>query len=130
MYCLDSSIIIAIMRGDEELKKRLEELDNLEVEYCITTPSVMEIYKGAYKAKNREAALAAVRKFVNNVKVVNLSIVSCDLFAHDLIDLEKKGQSIPEFDVMIASIAQAEGKVLVTRDKHFERLPHLRIEIW
>jgi predicted nucleic acid-binding protein len=42
--------------------------------------------------------------------------------------LTKKGQRIDPEDTMIAGIAITNNKILVTRDKHFDRINGLKIE--
>jgi len=42
-------------------------------------------------------------------------------------DLEARGQAIPMTDVFIAALALEGGHELYTRDKHFERIPGLRL---
>jgi predicted nucleic acid-binding protein len=42
-------------------------------------------------------------------------------------DLDSRGQPIPMTDVFIAALALEGGHELYTRDKHFERIPGLRL---
>jgi len=44
--------------------------------------------------------------------------------------LEMAGTPIPENDMWIAALATRWGVTLITRDNHFNRLPHLALEMW
>ncbi|MBI2147957.1 PIN domain-containing protein [Candidatus Woesearchaeota archaeon] len=131
MYCLDTNIIIDLFRGDERLRTQLEKLKDLNVEVSMAMPSLLELYKGAYASSKKEQALQLIGDFKKSVKLLPVSEQSCVLFGMDWCLLKKKGKPVPEFDLFIASIAKAEGKIFVTRNqKHFLEIPNLKIEEW
>lgn len=45
-------------------------------------------------------------------------------------DLDARGSGIPMTDVLIAAVAIEHDHELFTRDKHFERIPGLRLYNW
>ncbi len=131
MYCLDTNIVIDIFRGDVKLKQRLEFIQRLGIEVSITFLSVAELYKGVYLSARKDESLLLVEDFLKNVISLNLSMKSCDLFGMDYGELKKKGKIVPEVDLLIASIAKAEGRIFVTRnEKHFKEIPDLKVEVW
>lgn len=52
-------------------------------------------------------------------------------FGKTKVALGKKGQTLDDFDVLIASITLSHGGVLVTNNqRHFERIEGLQLENW
>lgn len=130
MYCLDTSVVVDLFRGDKAIKAKLEEVKRFNVNVSITAPSLAELFKGAYLASRPEEAALLVRDFAKSISLLELSKKSCELFGKDFAFLKKNGKPVPEFDLLIGSIAKAEGKILVTRDGHFKGIPDLRVEVW
>ncbi|MBI2970961.1 MAG: PIN domain-containing protein [Candidatus Aenigmarchaeota archaeon] len=129
MYCLDTSIIIAIFRGDKELAKKISGLDPNSIFF--TPVTLCELFKGAYKSQQKEKSLALIYDFSVNYRLLGSSARGCELFGKDFNILEKAGKPTQEFDLMMASIAKENGLVLVTRNrKHFENVQDLKLEVW
>ena len=131
MYCLDTNIVIDIFRGDESLRNKLLMIQNLGADVAVTTLTLCELYKGAYLASRRDEAIKLVKDFMKSIVLLMHSEKSCELFGLDNSLLKEKDKPVPELDLMIACVAKAEGKILVTRDrKHFELIPDLNVEVW
>ncbi|MBI2669320.1 type II toxin-antitoxin system VapC family toxin [Candidatus Woesearchaeota archaeon] len=131
MYCFDTNIAIDIFRGDRALRRKLELAQKLGVDVSITLLSLCELLKGAYLSSRRDEALALIQEFARNITLLNLSGKSCELFAMDYAYLKEKGIPLPELDLLIGSVAKAEGKIFVTRNaKHFNTIPDLKVEVW
>ena len=129
MFCLDTSIVIDIFRGDSALKKKLMQFQGQK--FCITSITLCELFKGAWKSKDKEQAVQLITDFYKSVEVLNFDVASANLFGLNNNILEKKGSKIPEADLMIASLTMANNKILVTRDtKHFKKIPELNVEVW
>lgn len=66
---------------------------------------------------------------LNNV--IPLDQAACRRAAQVYADLRRRGNLIPDADILIAGIALAGDYVLVTQNvKHFQRVPGLRVESW
>lgn len=119
MYCLDTNVIINILRGDESLREFVEEKEDI----CVTTITLCELFKGAYLSSKKEKELSMVKLFLNNVEIIGLDINSCELFGRLFLELQNKGKMTSEPDLMIASIAKAHNTTLITQDKkHFDNV--------
>lgn len=129
MYCLDSSIMVPILRGDKELKKRLDSIKAEDVSFTAIT--LCELFKGAYKSSKKEESVRFLYEILRNYRLLPLDIKSSELFGADYNELEKRGAPTQILDLMIASISKANNLILVTRNKkHFENIPDLEIEEW
>jgi len=131
MVCLDSDILIALLNGDKDAVSKVNNFESLNVPLKTTYPNLCELFKGAYKSSRAEEGVAAVERMTKSIRVVGFSTNSCKTFGFLVNDMRKKGQSIGEMDIMIASLVLSKGEVLVTRNvKHFSRIPNLKIEKW
>lgn len=129
MYCLDTDIIVSVLRGDKELKRKVESVKPEEVAFTIIT--LCELFKGAYKAKDSAAALALVHEIMRNYRLFSLNEKSAEFYGGDFNKLEREGKKTQELDLIIAGIAKSNNLVLVTRNRrHFENIPDLKLEEW
>ncbi len=128
MYCMDSDIIIAIFRGDEELKTKVLSINDA---VAITPITLCELYKGAYKAKKVQEALELINNLIINVVMLPFNREVCALYGHLHRTLESKGKPTQEFDLINASMAIINNARFVTRNiKHFENIPDIKLENW
>ncbi len=125
-YLLDTNVVIALRRREEQVLTRVAQVDRIWL-CCIV---LGELYRGALNsgrvAENlRDIGLLAAR----NV------ILPCDaLTAREYGRIKQslvvKGHPIPENDIWIAAIAVQRGLVLATRDSDFAYVDGLAFEIW
>ena len=128
---LDSSILIAMERGELELAAALKEHRDETVAISAVTAS--ELLHGAFRLKG--ARQAATEAFVHNVlrslPVLSFDLKSARIHARLAADMAAGGNTIGDRDLMIAATALACGSELVTRDRRsFPRVPGLRVVHW
>ncbi|HLC68154.1 MAG TPA: PIN domain-containing protein [archaeon] len=129
MYCLDTDIIAFILRGDEKIKKKISSVDPESI--SITTITLCELFKGAYKSSRAKENVSMVHDILRNYNLLSLNITSSEIYGMDFIKLEKEGKLTQVLDLMIASIAKANNLILITRNKKdFENIPDLKLEVW
>ncbi len=130
MYCLDTNIVIDIIRGDEKLAMRLQDILDFGNEVFITTISLCELYKGAYGHVKSDEQIKIVDEFVSNFDLLSLDKESSREFGNSYKLLENEGRITKEFDLIIASIVKVNGLTLITRDKkRFENLG-IKVKVW
>ena len=129
-YCLDTSIVIEIFRGNKEIIKKVGNLQMEEINFFVTHMTLCELYKGAFLHSKKEEKLKEIDELMLSCTILDFSIKSCKLFGEIYSDLRKSGNLIPESDLIIAAIARSNDLILVTRDKkHFENT-NVRLEVW
>ena len=120
--CLDTNIIVEIMRGNMELAekvKRVSEANGI----CITSITLAELYKGAFLSAVPDKSEKFVDNFASDFKVIDLDMVACKEFGRKFARLKKTGKLVGEMDIFIAAIAGSHGCILVTRNtKDFQNL--------
>ena len=122
---LDTSVVIAYLRGNPSLEERLRR--------CVTYVSVAvigELYFGAYKSASPARNLASVREFLQICPALPIAETTAERFGAIRAELELAGSRIPENDVWIAAAAKEYGIPLATRDRHFFAVGGLQTLKW
>ncbi|HPG58818.1 MAG TPA: PIN domain-containing protein, partial [Candidatus Wallbacteria bacterium] len=82
-----------------------------------------ELLYGAYNSEKVDENLAKIDMLKKSLKVTGLDEKSLNIYARTKAELKRKGGLIDEFDLLIASVAIANGLILVTNNKkHFDRI--------
>ncbi len=131
MVCVDTSFLIALLRRDANAEAKLELLIQ-DGEVITTTPiCACELFAGAYRSRKRDPELRRVKEFLSRMELLVFSTQACERFGRLRDELESKGTSVGDFDIMIAAIALAHSQAVLTRDvEHFEKIPGLTVETW
>ena len=131
LYCLDTNIIIDILRGDEALRSSVENAINKRNTLCINPIVLSELFKGAYLAEKSHEAVELVEDFMNGVELLDFNEQACRIFGQRYTELKRRGKQTQEADLMIGAISLAHNAVLVTRnEKDFINIFGLKIETW
>jgi tRNA(fMet)-specific endonuclease VapC len=132
MYLFDTDTITNIFkkRPSKNLFKKLKKLDRSK--QFISTITIYEIIYGAFKSPQPEYHTGKLEQILlPSVNIVGFDIKSSYICGKLHAELEQKGQSLSLADLQIASIAIANGLILVTGNtKHFERIKVLKVENW
>ena len=124
-YLLDTNIIVDHLR-----KKKIIDEKELEVGAVISIITLGELLYGVYKSDDPGKTLT---KLEENLSLLSLGIENLNYsitveFSKIKADLEKSGQRIEDFDLLIAATAKVLNLTLVTRNlDHFKRIKGLKI---
>ena len=125
--CLDTDVIIDILRGDKETINKIHELEKSNM-LATTFINLFELYSGVFLSSKKEENFNKVKNFLPMVRVLNLSHLSTLIGGQINASLKNKGKIIESRDLLIASIALIENFVLLTKNKkHFENIPGLKL---
>jgi tRNA(fMet)-specific endonuclease VapC len=111
-YLFDTDVLIAFLRGkNARLKKRMNDLLRRDIPVYMSIISLGELYVGAFKSDNTPKNIALVNSLKERVDLLELAEDTVMLYGEIEAVLEKSGQMIGDFDVLIASTAISnEGK--------------------
>ncbi len=130
MKCLDTDLLVAILRGKEEAKKEVAELDE-QAKGATTSVNAFELFFGANKSERKDENVKQASKLLERLIIFSLDLASSQKAAEISAKLVAKGETIDFREAMIAAIAVENGLTLVTRNKsHFKRVKGLQIEEW
>lgn len=131
MVCLDTSSAVDIIRGSEQIISLEEKIDESEEEITITTPTIMELSKGASLSSKAHGEKEKIHEFLSSFTILELDKESAILAGEIEADLRKKGEFIGIEDIMIAAIVIHNNEILLTRNKkHFEKIRDLKIKTY
>ena len=122
-YLLDTDVIISHINGKIPL-----EFDHVQAA-GISVITLGEVIYGFEKSKNIKKS----QQFKDLVSELSIEIFSLtesviQTFVQLKLLLEKQGQKLDEFDLLIAATALEHDLTLITANKsHFSRIPHLKL---
>jgi tRNA(fMet)-specific endonuclease VapC len=125
-YLIDTDWIIDCLYGRTEAVETLVELsaDGL----AVSLMTYGELYQGAYYARAPQSALRGLRTFLRGKRLVPLNRAIVERFGILRGDLQRRGLTIGDVDLLIAATALHHDLTLVTRNlRHFSRIADLRL---
>jgi tRNA(fMet)-specific endonuclease VapC len=127
MLVLDTTILIDALHEKREALRKIIELDESDETICITQINALELYKGAYLPTKSSEILRKTKKLLEAFVILPINDETYEWFAALSAELRSRGESIDDFDVLIAAIAMTNGAAIVSNDIHFKRIPGLRV---
>ncbi len=129
-YMLDTNICIYIIK-----KKPIEvfkKFNSLQVgDLYISSITFAELQYGVFKSRCPERNKIALASFLAPIDILPFSDNAAVLYGGIRADLERKGQIIGAYDLLIAAHALSEEVTLVTNNiKEFSRIPELSLINW
>lgn len=120
---LDTNRLTDIFRGDAALA---DSLGNCE-EVWIPLMVLGEIKAGFYGGTQRLRNETLFRQFLarETVGVLLPGRETAEQYARVFVQLKRAGTPVPDNDLWIAALALEHDLILITRDRHFERIPQL-----
>ena len=129
IYMLDTNASSAAIRGDAGLDAKLQTLDRRE--WCISTITVAEHMYGLAKKPEAVRLAELVHAFLDAANVLMWDMAAAHALGRVRADLEKRGQVIGAYDMLIAAHALSRNLILVTDNiREFTRVENLKVENW
>ena len=128
-YCLDTNVIISVMRKNSLV---IDALKNRDVEeLCVSDIVRAELYLGCLKSDHPNQERAKVDHIIDPIDWVPFGDDAVEHYASIRNELEKTGTVIGPNDLLIAATARAVGAIMVTANTgEFRRVPGLVVEDW
>lgn len=132
MYLFDTDAISQIIKSNPPIPfiKKLASIS--PAQQFITTITVGELIYGAYKSNRPDYFIEKLEKLVlQNIQILSFDEGSAKTYGKIRAEMEKKGISLSEPDMRIASIALYNNLTIVTGNvRHFSKVPMLVVENW
>jgi tRNA(fMet)-specific endonuclease VapC len=129
MFALDTDTVSYFLRGQGRVAERL----SLSDPASIGIPSIVlhELRYGMLRAGGGTRKREDLETFLAAISVLPFDARSADAAAAARVELDRMGQQIGPFDILIAGTALASGAILVTHNVgEFGRIQNLRLEDW
>jgi predicted nucleic acid-binding protein len=128
-FILDTDTCIYWLKGNENIERSIirHGLGNV----FITVITECELFYGAYKSTKKDKNLAVIEELRTRIKTLHTVSGVPSLYGKIKAELESKGQTLDDADLLISSIALLNNATLVTNNiEHFKRINGLKIENW
>ncbi|MFH0921275.1 MAG: type II toxin-antitoxin system VapC family toxin [Fibrobacterota bacterium] len=129
-YLLDTNICIYLIKKKHpEVIERLIRagLDRV----AVSAVTLAELEYGVANSSRRLEAQTALLEFILPFEILDFDSASASHYGNIRKELKDKGRLIGDMDMLIASIAMANGLIVVTNnEREFQRIPGLKIENW
>jgi len=122
---LDTNAYSFLFKGDTKVERELNTATSVHISIIVIGELLKAFKKGEFEKKNRQL----LEKFLDKpvVSIIDVHWETAEIYADLTYVLEKKGKPIPINDLWIAAHAIETGSKLITYDKHFLKIPGLRI---
>lgn len=130
MVCLDTDILVSLLRGDKAAERVIEEIEKEERILRTTAITAYELLKGASISSKPEQNTLTVKHLLSNMRAYPLSDDACEEASKIYKALQMTGRMIGEFDILIAGIVVYNNDTLVSRDEHFQLVKNLDLKTW
>jgi tRNA(fMet)-specific endonuclease VapC len=129
-YMLDTDTCIYLRKQrPPSVAKRFKQLQPGDI--VISTITYGELYNGALKSRESDAALNNLKALCELIPVVGLAPNTAEEYGHIRSQLEKNGNIIGGNDLWIAAHAITLKLTLVTNNtREFQRIGQLTLENW
>ena len=128
-YLIDTDIVINSIKGHRLVNEHIAKYANVLKAISIIT--LGELLYGAKKSSQRDKNTAIVYRLAEIFPVVGITRSTIEAFTEVKLALDKKGQRIEDFDLLIAATALSLNYTLVTNNtKHYQRIQGLQLENW
>jgi predicted nucleic acid-binding protein len=125
-YLLDTDWVVDYLQEKPAAIALLQRLRPAGIGISVMTLAELEL--GVAGARDPKAARRGLDDFLAAADVLGLTQPICRLFAEWSVRLERQGQKLDHFDVLIASTALHHGLTLCTNNRrHFERIMGLSL---
>ncbi len=140
MKIIETDVTIDYLRGaNQETNKKINELISQGLDLNITQITACELWYGVYRLKSKKKQISEGKKLnkflLKFPEILTLNDDSSRIYGEICAELDNKGQRVPQFDLLNASIAISNKINLITRDKkHFPGINDLSefdfLELW
>ena len=129
-YILDTNICIYIIK--ERPEKVINKFHTLDVgDICISSITLAELEYGVEKSQYTERNRLALAGFLSSIEILSFSDKAAESYGRIRTNLERQGNIIGAYDLMIGAHALSENLILVTNNtKEFQRINNLSLENW
>ena len=131
MACLDTTILIDLLRRRPDALEMLSRLENSGEDLTTTPINIIEIYTGAYRSEKSEENLEETERLIDDLILLELGREESRICGSIIAEMLSKGEPIGTMDVIAGCIALCHGERMVTRDaKHYRRIEGLNLETY
>jgi predicted nucleic acid-binding protein len=121
---LDTNRLTDLFQGDAALAAFLGTCDEVWIPFVVLGEMKAGFYGGIRQTQN-EALLSNLLSR-ETVGILYAGRETTEQYARLFVQLKRSGTPVPDNDLWIAAVAIEHDLAVITRDRHFDKLPQLR----
>jgi len=99
-FLLDTNIVIALFAGDEPVKEKVAQAEEIFVPII----ALGELYYGAKKSLREAENVTRIEEFASDVSILTCDRLTARFYGEVKEGLRRRGKPIPENDIWIAGV--------------------------
>ena len=127
-YMLDTNMVSHFIRGTTNVCNNIISVSMAEL--AISAITAGELLFGLAKKPKAIQLSLIVKEFLIRVDVLPWDSAAAACYGHVRADLQKKGKTLGNLDMLIAAHALALDTILITNDRAFTQVDGLKIKDW
>jgi tRNA(fMet)-specific endonuclease VapC len=127
-YMLDTNTVSFCLKGQPKVLERMTSIPMANLGISVITEG--ELRFGLAKKNHAKSLQLLVHEFLIRVEIFPWDSSVAKHYGALRADLQKKGKSLGNLDMLIAAHALALEMILVTHDQAFKQVEGLKIEDW
>ena len=127
MLVLDITILIDALHEKSTALRKIIELEESEETICTTQINALELYRGAYLPTKSSEIIRKTKDLLDAFVILPINNDTYEWFGSLSAELRSRGESINDFDELIAAITLSNEAAIVSNDSQFKRIPGLRV---
>lgn len=129
IYILDTNTLIYFFKGVGTISEKLLETPPREI--SIPSIVVYELEVGIAKSTSPQKRTGQLADLLQLVNILPFGVEEAKSASQIRVALERQGELIGPYDILIAATALTQNAILVTHNtKEFGKVPQLQIEDW
>jgi tRNA(fMet)-specific endonuclease VapC len=120
---LDTNRLTDLFRGDPDLSDLVATRDEVWIPLIVLAEIKAGFVGGTQREKNERVFQRFLAK--STVRILLPCVETVGFYARLFVELKRAGKPIPDNDLWIAALAIQHDLALITRDRHFRRIPQL-----
>jgi tRNA(fMet)-specific endonuclease VapC len=128
-YLIDTDILINSIKGNATVNQHFARYAAIPKAISIVTFG--ELLYGAKKSKQKDKNTSVIYRLAEIFPIVGITRSTIETFTDIRLVLDRRGEGIEDFDLLIAATALSLNYTLVTNNtKRYKRIERLQIENW
>jgi predicted nucleic acid-binding protein len=129
-YLLDTNHIGEAISRVSVVRDRIGQLHRQGVVFGTCVPVLCELLVGVVQRKDAEQTRRRLDSLLQVVRIWPADLAIADHYAKVYHELKAAGRALSQVDMFLAAITRHMRPTLLTTDKDFEALSHIRTENW
>lgn len=122
---LDTNGYSALFNNDEAIIEIIEEADTVFMSVVVVGEALVGFKNGKRETKNKKLLEEFIAKPAT--KIISVTLETAEIYSQIKYQADKHGKPLPINDIWIAAHAIETGSILISYDRHFLKIPGLRL---